>query len=186
MRFLKSTGVLLLQLATFLALMSVLSYLTTFATAERYAGIGEPSRLFPMVVVQPAESPSAKPQYQLLRWSNRKGMEGAAAPDFRLPEREGQFELPKIGDYEPLVRFTVDNEADGRLRVAVTVTDDDYVVYSTYITDGASVTPVNFRVWGPSSALLALIPATVLTWGLSRGVAWWWRRRKAVKTPAAD
>jgi hypothetical protein len=186
MRFLIRTGTVLLQLVTFLALMSLLSYLTTFATAERYTGVGEPSRLFAIIAVKPAESPSAKTQYQLLRWPNRKGMEGAAAPDFRLPEKEGQFELPKTGDYQPLVHFDAEPQADGRLRVAVTVTDDDYVVYSTYITDGASVTPVNFRVWGPSSALLALIPATVLTWGLSRWVAWWWRRRKAVKTPAAD
>lgn len=186
MRFLIRTGTVLLQLVTFLALMSLLSYLTTFVTAERYTGVGEPSRLFAMVAVKPAGSPSAKTQYQLLRWPGRKGMEGGAAPDFRLPEKEGQFELPRTGDYQPLVRFDAEPQADGRLRVAVTVTDDDYVVYSTYITDGASVTPVNFRVWGPSSALLALIPATVLTWGLSRWVAWWWRRRKAAKTPAAE
>jgi hypothetical protein len=59
----------------------------------------------------------------------------------------------------------------------VTLNDDDYVLYSTYITDGSRITPVNFRIWGPSSMLLALIPAVVLTWGLSRLVAWWWRRR---------
>lgn len=184
MRFLIRTGTLLLQLVTFLLLTTLFSYVTTFATAERYAGEGEPSRLFSMVAVQPAGPAFAPVQYQLLRWANRKGTDPATAPNFRLPEAEGQFYLPKTGDYEPFVRFSASNEADGQLRVAVTLTDDDYVVYSTYITDGVNVTPVNFRIWGPTSALLGLIPATVMTWVLSRLVAWWWRRRKAARAPA--
>lgn len=184
MRLLIRSGKLLLQFVTFLTLLSLFSYATTFATAERYSAGDEPSRLFSMVAVQPAESLSAPVQYQLLRWAKRKGNDMAAAPRFRLPEREGGFALPSTGDFEPFVRFRMVEEADGRQRVAVTLTDDDYVVYSTYLTDGATVTPVNFRIWGPSSAMLALIPATVITWALTRLAAWLWRRRKEVKTPA--
>jgi hypothetical protein len=183
MRLLISSGKLLLQFATFMALMALISYATTFATAERYSAGNEPSRLFSMVAVQPAGSSSAPVQYQLLQWAKRKGSDGAAAPHFRLPEREGGFALPGTGDFEPFVRFRMVEEADGRQRVAVTLTDDDYVVYSTYITDGVTVTPVNFRIWGPSSAMLALIPATVITWALTRLAAWLWRRRKQVQPP---
>jgi len=77
-----------------------------------------------------------------------------------------------------VVEFSSAAEADGRQRVAVTMTDDDYVLYSTYLTDGTNITPVNFRIWGPSSMLLALIPSVVLTWAFSRMVAWWWPRRR--------
>lgn len=184
MRFLISSGKLLLQFATLLVLLALFSYATTYATAERYSAGDEPSRLFSMVAVQPAESPSAPVQYQLLQWAKRNGSDMAAAPRFRLPEREGGFALPGTGDFEPFVRFRMVEEAGGRQRVAVTLTDDDYVVYSTYVTDGATVTPVNFRIWGPSSAMLALIPATVITWALTRLAAWLWRRRKAAKIPA--
>lgn len=185
MRFLIRTGTLLLQLVTFLALTSLLSYVITYATAERYGGPGEPSRLFPVVAVQPAAPGSATAQqYQVLRWGNLKGGDPGIAPQFRLPEREGHFVLPNAGGFEPFVSFRTAAEADGRLRVKVTLTDDDYVLYSTYVTDGKIVTPVDFRVWGPSSAFLALIPATVLTWGLSRLIAWLWRRRKEAKTTA--
>ena len=51
MSFLKRSGRMLLQLATFFLLMVVLSKATTFVTAERYAGVGEPNRLFPLVAV---------------------------------------------------------------------------------------------------------------------------------------
>lgn len=180
MSFLKRTGRLLLQLLTFLVLMSVLSKAITFVTAERYTGVGEPNRLFPIVAVpQAAESAGAGMKYQLLRWGRLRDL--PPAPRFKLPEPEGTFELPPVGDYEPLVRFETSSEADGRVRVKVTVTDDDYVLYSTYVTDGTTITPVNFRIWGPSSALLALIPAVVLTWGFGRLAAWLWRRRAKVQ-----
>ncbi len=183
MAFLKRTGRMLLQLVTFLVLLAVLSKAITFVTAERYTGVGEPNRLFPIIAVpQPGDviEGQVSPKYQLLYWGRLRELQ--PAPRFRLAEPEGEFELPAIGQYVPLVRFSVSPEADGRARVSVTVTDDDYVLYSTYITDGSKITPVNFRIWGPSSMLLALIPAVVLTWGLSRLVAWW-RRRRAEAAP---
>ena len=176
MPFLLRTGRLMLQLVVFLLLMGVLSRAITFVTAERYAGVGEPNRLFPLVAVpQPPDAAAAK--YQLLRWGNLRDL--PPAPRFSLPEPDGAFVLPRVGNFEPSVQFRSQPEAEGRVRVEVTVNEDDYALYSTYVTDGTSITPVNFRIFGPSSMLLALIPSVVLTWGLSRLAAWWWRRRKA-------
>lgn len=179
MPFLKRIGHMLLQLVIFLVLLSALSKAITFVTAERYTGVGEPNRLFPIVAVpQPGDAieGQASAKYQLLYWGRLREL--SPAPRFRLTEPEGEFELPAIGEYVPLVRFNVTPEADGRSRIRVKVTDDDYVLYSTYVTDGSSITPVNFRIWGPSSMLLALIPSAVLTWAFKRMAAWWWRRRK--------
>jgi hypothetical protein len=177
MPFLLRTGRFMLQLVTFLLLMGVLSRAITFVTAERYTpGVGEPNRLFPLVAVpQPPDAATTK--YQLLRWGSLRDL--SPAPRFKLPEPSGSFVLPRVGSFEPSVQFNSQPEADGRVRVEVTVNEDDYALYSTYVTDGSSIIPVNFRILGPSSMLLALIPSVVLTWGLSRLVAWWWRRRKA-------
>jgi hypothetical protein len=179
MPILKRAGRLLLQLAVFLVLMTVLSKAITHVTAERYTpGVGEPNRLFPVVALQSAEAGAAGGQYRVLRWGNLRGLPPSAAPRFRLPAAEGEFTLPPSGGFEPFVRFSAADEVDGRQRVSVTLTEDDYVLYSTYLTDGTILTPLNFRIWGPSSMLLALIPAVVLTWALGRLAAWWWRRRK--------
>ena len=181
MPFLKRIGRMLLQLATFFVLMIVLSKATTLLTAERYAGVGEPNRLFPLVAApQPGDESTSK--YQLLRWVALRNL--PPAPRFKLPEMAGRFTLPVVNGFAPVVEFISSAEADGRQRVEVTMTVDDYVLYSTYLTDGTTITPVNFRIWGPSSMLLALIPSVVLTWAFSRMVAWWWRRRKTVEPQA--
>lgn len=179
MPFLLRTGRLMLHLVVFLLLMGVLARAITFVTAERYSGVGEPNRLFALVAVpQPPDAAAGK--YQLLRWGALRQL--PPAPRFSLPEPSGSFVLPRNGSFEPSVQFSSRPEADGRVRVEVTVNEDDYTLYSTYITDGTAITPVNFRIFGPTSMLLALIPSVVLTWGLSRLVAWWWRRRKAATT----
>lgn len=176
MPFLLRTGRLMLQLATFMLLMAVLSRVITFVTAERYTGVGEPNRLFPIVAV-PLPPDAAAAKYQLLRWGYLRDL--SPAPRFRLPEQSGSFVLPRVGKFEPSVQFSSEPAAEGRVQVAVTVNEDGYELRSTYVTDGTTITPVDFRIWGPSSMFLALIPSVVLTWGLSRLVAWWWRRRKA-------
>ncbi len=186
MPFLIRSGRLMLQLVIFLILLSVLSKAITFVTAERYTGVGEPNRLFPIVAVpQPGDAMegNGSSKYKLLYWGRLREL--PPAPRFRLEEPEGEFELPPVGEYLPLVRFSVSPEADGRSRIQVKVTDDDYVLYSTYLTDGMSITPVNFRIWGPTSMLLALIPAVVLTWAFNRMAVWWWQRRKKVTPPPA-
>ena len=163
MPFLIRSGRLMLQLVLFLVLMNVLSKAITFVMAERYTGEGEPNRLF-SIVAMPQLPPAQR---------------------FKLPEPAGEFALPKVGDFEPKVQFNTTPETDGRTKVAVTVKNDDYVLYSTYITDGTTITPVNFRIWGPTSMLLALIPAVVLTWAFNRMAVWWWQRRKKVTPPPA-
>ena len=177
MPFLIRSGRLMLHLVLFLVLMNLLSKGMTFVMAERYSGEGEPNRLFPIVAV-PQKGDEAEPgtKYHLMRWARLRDL--PPAPRFKLPEPAGEFALPRVGDFEPRVRFNTSSEADGRTRVAVTVNNDDYVLHSTYITDGTIITPVNFRIWGPTSLLLALIPAVVLTWASSQSVKWWWRRRK--------
>jgi len=183
MPFLIRSGRMILLLVLFFVLMSVLSKAITYVTAERYAGKGEPNRLFSIVAV-PQKADEAEPgaRYLLMRWARLRDL--PPAPRFKLPEPAGEFALPKVGDFEPRVQFSTSPEADGRTRVAVTVSDDDYVLYSTYVTDGTAISPVNFRIWGPSSMLLALIPAVVLTWAFNRMAAWWWRRRKKNSPPA--
>ena len=184
MPFLIRSGRLMLQLVLFLVLMNVLSKAITFVMAERYTGEGEPNRLF-SIVAMPQKPDEAEPgaKYQLMLWARLREL--PPAQRFKLPEPAGEFALPKVGDFEPKVQFNTTPETDGRTKVAVTVKNDDYVLYSTYITDGTTITPVNFRIWGPTSMLLALIPAVVLTWAFNRMAVWWWQRRKKVTPPPA-
>ena len=180
MRFLIRTGTLVLQLATFLALVTLLSQAATYFTAERYVAGNTPSRLFPVVVVQPAATPATAPKYELLRWSQltRKDPPPLRPWNLQLPAPEGVFAVPVTGGYEPRVRFSAAETAGGRQRVEVKVTDDDYLIYAAYVTDGATAQPEYFRIWGPTSALIAVFPAFVLTVVFSRLVRRWWTSRK--------
>lgn len=180
MRFLIRTGTFVLQLAVFFMLVTLLSYLTTYLTAERYSAGDTPSSLFPVV----ATAPGAAPQYELLRWRQLARKDPPPLSwNLRLLNLKGEFVVPTQGGFAPHVRFSATAAADGRQRVDVKVTDDDYVVYAAYVTDGAKIVPEFFRIWGPTSALVALFPAFVLTVVLFRLVRRWRERKKAV--PAA-
>lgn len=169
MRFLIRTGTFVLQLAVFFVLVTLLSYLSTYLTAERYSAGDTPSRLFPVVAVLPAATPATAAHYELLRWPQITRKDPPPLSwNLRLPEAKGGFAVPVQGGFEPQVGFTAAAVADGRQRVDVKVSDDDYVLYAAYVTDGAKVVPESFRIWGPTSALVALFPAFVLTVVLSR------------------
>jgi hypothetical protein len=170
MRFLIRSGILALQLAVFFALITVLSWAATYLTAERYAPGNTPSRLFPMVSVQPATNPAAAPEYELLRWPQfvRKDPPPLRPWNVRLPAPEGVFVVRAFDGAESRVRFSAADATGGRQRVEVRVSDDDYVIYAAYVTDGATAAPEYFRIWGPTSALIAVFPAFVLTVALSR------------------
>ena len=184
MRFLIRTGTLVLQLTVFFVLLAALSWATTYFTAERYAASHTPSPLFPLVAVQPAAAPADAPRYELLRWPQLVRKDPPPLSwNLRLPEPKGGFVAPAPGGFEPHVHFSAAAAADGRQRVEVKVTEDDYVVYAAYVTDGAKVVPESFRLWGPSSALLAVFPAFVLTLALNRVVM---RRRKHAKSGQPD
>jgi hypothetical protein len=184
MRFLIRTGTFVLQLLVFFALVTLLSYLATYLTAERYVAGDTPSRLFPLVAVQPATLPATAPQYELLRWP-QIARKDPPPLSWNLwlselkSELKGEFVVPTQGGFEPHVRFGAAAAADGRQRVDVKVTEDGYVVYAVYVTDGAKVVPESFRIWGPTSALVALFPAFVLTVALSRLFRRWRERKKA-------
>lgn len=182
MRFLIRTGTFVLQLAVFFVIVTLLSYLSTYLMAERYSAGDTPSSLFPVVAVPPAESPATAAQYELLRWRQLTRKDPPPLSwNLRLPEPKGRFVVPVQGGFEPQVDFTAAAVADGRQRVEVKVSDDDYVVYSTYVTDGTKVVPETFRIWGPTSALVALFPAFVLTVALFRMLRRWRERRKTVQ-----
>lgn len=184
MRFLIRTGTFILQLGVFFLLVTLLSWASTYLTAERYAAGDTPSRLFPIVAVPPATTANAAPQYELLRWAQITRKDPPPLSwNLRLPDAQGFFVSPLPGGYEPDVSFSTLALADGRQQVNVKVGDDDYVLYASYVTDGARVEPQSFRIWGPTSALVALFPAFVLTIVLSRLVRRWRERRKAA--PAA-
>lgn len=179
MRFLIRTGIGVLQLVVFFALVALLSYAATYFTAERYSRGDTPSRLFPLVAVWPAVVPAVVPQYELLRWPQFSRKDPPPPSwNLRLPQSKGEFVAPVIGGYEPDVQFSTAAVADGQQRVEVKVTDDDYVVYAAYATDGAKVVPESFRIWGPTSALIAVFPAFVLTVALSRLFRRWLSRAK--------
>lgn len=184
MRFLIRTGTFVLQLTAFFVLVTLLSYLSTYLMAERYSAGDTPSRLFPMVATWPAVAPATAPHYELLRWPQITRKDPPPLSwNLRLPESKGGFAVPVQGGFEPQVHFTAAAVADGRQRVEVKVTEDDYVLYAVYVTDGAKVAPESFRLWGPTSALVALFPAFVLTVALSRLVRRW-RERKKAEQPA--
>lgn len=167
MRFLVRTGILIAQLAVFVALTTALSLGTTYFTAEHYPEGATPARLFPVVAVPPEATDS--PRYELLRWPDiARGNPPPPPRKLRLPQSAGEFEASAIGAFKPRVRFTARDAADGRQRVELKVTEDDYVIYAAYVTDGSTVAPESFRVWGPSSALLAVFPAFVLALVLGR------------------
>ena len=179
MRFLIRTGILIAQLLVFLALMAVISWGTTWFTAERYPAGATPVRLFPVIALPPAATDP--PQYELLRWPDITRKDPPPPPrTLRLPQPAGEFEVPAFGDFKPYVRFTTGDAADGRQRVELKVTEDDYVIYAAYVTDGNTVSPESFRVWGPSSLLLAVFPAFVLALVLGRLL-----RRRFLPAPAA-
>lgn len=184
MRSLIRTGTLLLQLMVFFALVTVLSYATTYFTAERYVEGSSPSRLFPLVAVRPAATPDTVPEYELLRWLQYTRKDPPPPPrNLRLPVTEGVFTMPVASGFESHVRFSATDMADGHQRVEVKVSDDDYSVYAAYVTDGSAVKPEYFRIWGPSSALFAVFPAGVLTFVLSR-LFMRWRKRVTAQPPA--
>ncbi len=184
MRFLIRTGTFVLQLATFLVLVTLLSQAVTYFTAERYVAGNTPSRLFPVVVVRPAATSTATPEYELLRWPQltRKDPPLLRPWNLKLPVPEGMFAVAVAGGFEPRVRFSATDATGGRQRVEIKVTDDDYVIYAAYATDGATAEPEYFRIWGPTSALIAVFPAFVLTVALSRLVRRWWISRKMRRT----
>lgn len=178
MRFLIRTGTFVLHLVVFFVLVTLLSLATTYFTAERYAGGGTPSRLFPLVALPPGAA-EAVPQYQLLRWLQFTRKDPPPPQwNMRLPVPSGEFTEAVIGGFAPHVRFSTTPLADGRQRVEVKVSDDDYVLYAAYATDGKSVQPESLRVWGPSSALLAVFPAFVLTLVMSRLARRYFNRAK--------
>lgn len=178
MRFLTRTGVFTLHLVVFLVLVTLISQLTTYFTAERYPAGATPSRLFPVVALPPVATPGAAPAYELLRWLQVTRKDPPPPQrQFRLPAAEGQFVEAVIGGFEPVVRFSTADVAGGRQRVELKVTDDDYVLYAAYVTDGTTITPEYLRVWGPTSALLAVFPAFVLTMVFSRLARRWQQRR---------
>lgn len=181
MRFLIRTGNFILQLVVFFLLVTLLSWASTYLTAERYAPENTPSRLFPVVAIAPDAAPGTAPQYELLRWSQIMRKDPPPLSwTLRLPDAEGHFVSPTPGGYEPDVSFSTAAVADGRQRISVKVGDDDYVLYSSYVTDGVKIVPESFRIWGPTSALVALFPAFVLTVVLGRLFRRW---RSKTKTP---
>jgi len=179
MRFLFRTGILIAQLLVFLVLMTVISLATTYFTAERYPEGATPVRLFPVIALPLAATDPLR--YELLRWPDITRKDPPPPPrNLRLPQPAGEFEVPVFGSFKPYVRFTARDAADGRQRVELKVTEDDYVIYAAYVTDGNTVAPKYFRVWGPSSLLLAVFPAFVLVLVLGRLL-----RRRFLPAPAA-
>ena len=179
MRFLVRTGILIVQLLVFLALTTVISLGTTYFTAERYPEGAIPVRLFPVIALPPAAT--APLQYELLRWPDITRTDPPPPPrTLRLPQPAGEFEVPAFGAFKPYVRFTTGDAGDGRQRVELKVTEDDYVIYAAYVTDGSTAVPEYFRVWGPSSVLLAVFPAFVLALVTGRLL-----RRRFLPPPAA-
>ncbi|MBX3650292.1 MAG: hypothetical protein KF771_02810 [Burkholderiales bacterium] len=179
MRFLIRAGILIAQLAVFLALTTVISLGTTYFTAERYPEGATPVRLFPVIAVPVA--PMDPPRYELLRWPDITRKDPPPPPrNLRLPQSAGEFAVPAVGGFQPYVRFTARDAADGRQRIELRVTEDDYVIYAAYVTNGSMVVPESFRVWGPSSVLLAVFPAFVLALVMGRLL-----RRRFLPPPAA-
>lgn len=180
MRFLIRTGIFALQLAVFFLLLALLSLASTYFTAERYSPGNTPSTLFPVVALQPDAAAAAASKYELLRWQHLTRKDPPPLQrELRLPDAQGTFAVPVSGGFEPFVRFSAADTADGRQRVEVKVTEDDYVLYAAYVTDGKTLQAEFFRIWGPSSALIALFPAFVLTVVASRLVRRWRKNKQA-------
>lgn len=172
---LKKLGRGLAIFAVFVVLLTAISKLTTYFTAERYFEGAVPSRIFPVI-----KATGSTPPYELLRWHQVKAAATEAAQPFKLTENEGRFTVPDRSDYEPEVHFRTGAAETGRQRIEISVYEDDYTIHAAYETDGSIVRPEYLRVWGPSSVLLAVFPAFVLTLIFARV----WRRRRE-RTEAA-
>jgi len=184
MRSLFKIGLILLYVVAFFVTTALLAQAYTYLTAETYAQGATPNGRFPVVAVRRTEPTPTRPQYQLTRWSEIEGSQRSASPlTFKLPEVQGHFALPNEGDYQPSVEFKVVETTGDRQLIAVTSMEEDYVLYSKYSTDGTIVWPAQFRIWGVSSVMVALIPGLVLTWLLGRAIAWGWKKRSSAQVP---
>lgn len=184
MRIVVRMGLLLLQLVAFACLTLLFAQAHTYLTSETYTPGTTPNHRFPVVAVNRAKSPSANMQYELLRWSDiGKSRPAASQSSFKLPEAKGGFSLPVEGDYQPFVDFKVLETTGDRQRIEVTLHDEDYVFYSKYSTDGASVRPEYLRTFGFASTAIAIVPAIIATWLLGRVIAWQWKRRSRAERP---
>ncbi len=158
------TILLAAQIVVFVATTGAGSIAWSHLQATTFEDGAEPPRRFPMVV-------ASNGGYHLMRWAERPpSMKGVPGVGYRLPEREGRFPLEPIGEFVPEVSFQVLDERAGRQRIAVTWSDDDYMTFSRYVTDGTTVTPEYYRIWGGMMALLGLPVGVLAAWLLGRVV----------------
>jgi hypothetical protein len=145
-------------------------------TAERFAHDAQPPAHFPLVA-------SVGEGYRLLRWGEYRAH--PAAPGERallLSSRRGGFTLDSVGSFTPRVDFEVLEYTGGRQRIAVTWADDDYRRYSRYVTDGVSVVPEYFRIWGAGMAFVGIVPGILAAWLLGQGLRRLWRASRHRRT----
>jgi hypothetical protein len=174
MRLVFKTLLFLLQVVIFVAVAGVSSKAFSYLTAKNYLAGETPWGPFPMVAVQVADAGSRAPEYRLVRWSALEEIkkEGEQLV-FKLPQKEGRFELARQGEFVPYVSFKVLESTPNSQLIEVDYRSDDYDFVSRYITDGNSVQPKYYFVWGASTVMVGLIPGLISGWFVG-----WWVRRK--------
>ena len=156
---------MLTQLVALFVFTGLASVGYSYLVADTFSKNDAPPGHFPLVAATPRPSPD---RYRLVRWSERETA-SSEGWTFRLPEIGGRFTLESIGQVTPIVSFQVLEQRDGRQRIEVTWSDDDYQRQSRYLTDGAQVEPEYFRIWGASMAFIGIVPGILAAWLL--GVA---------------
>jgi hypothetical protein len=168
--FLRTVGLLALLVAA-LVFSGLASLAYSYLDAETFEDGGEPPARFPLVVASPGSTDGG---HLLIHWAERAPYLSAPG-SFRLAQEHGQFRLGSAGNVTPVVSFTALADTATQQHVTVIVADDDYAFESRYVTDGNSIQPEYYRVWGASMAVTGLLPGIVAAWLLGLGVRRAWR-----------
>ena len=174
MRFVLRVGLIVVQIVTVFVVTALGAKAYSYLTAETYDQGLEPRRSFPVVAVQARSAESSEVQYQMIRWVDLKETRRREPQlTFRLPAPQGRFDLPTQKDFLPSVQFKVLESTSAGQLVEVVWAEADYETYAKYFTDGSSVQPRYFRVWGAGSMFIGFIPGLIAAWLLG----WLVRRR---------
>ena len=171
--YLVRVSLILAQVVIFFVVTGLSAKAFWLFTGTTYSPGQAPSGPLPVVAVR---SHAATTQYQLVRWGREVDEIRRQDPKvtFKVPEPKGQFTLPKQGDFEPTVEFTVLESTRNGQVIEVVWRDDDYEFTGRYFTDGTSLRPIYYNVFSAGAVLVGFIPGLFSAWLVGRVIRRRW------------